>query len=72
MVYNSLQKLFWSSVELGMDELLYKMFQHFITLVREDHDDNVAIYMRDIMTSIIDGSDWIYQPLITVLLNLWK
>ncbi|XP_065867038.1 sister chromatid cohesion protein PDS5 homolog D-like isoform X2 [Euphorbia lathyris] len=55
-------------LDLELDELIMKMFQHFLQIIRSNHSHTVFLAMETIMTLIIDESDNISMGLLTSLL----
>ncbi|KAJ9178936.1 hypothetical protein P3X46_010780 [Hevea brasiliensis] len=55
-------------LDLELDELIIKMFQHFLKIIRFNHPHAVFVAMETIMTLIIDESEDISVGLLTPLL----
>ncbi|XP_021647939.2 sister chromatid cohesion protein PDS5 homolog D isoform X3 [Hevea brasiliensis] len=55
-------------LDLELDELIIKMFQHFLKIIRSNHPPAVFFAMETIMTLIIDESEDISVELLTPLL----
>ncbi|XP_050234198.1 sister chromatid cohesion protein PDS5 homolog D isoform X2 [Mercurialis annua] len=55
-------------LDLQLDELTVKMFQHFLKIIRSNHPHAVYLAMATIMTLIIDESYDISTDLLTALL----
>ncbi|XP_015579757.1 sister chromatid cohesion protein PDS5 homolog D isoform X2 [Ricinus communis] len=55
-------------LDLELDELIIKIFQHFLKIIRSNHPHAVFLAMETIMTLIINESDTISMGLLTALL----
>ncbi|KAK3132353.1 hypothetical protein QOZ80_6AG0519980 [Eleusine coracana subsp. coracana] len=61
-------------LDVGYDDLMIDMFQTFLKVIREDHEENILKSMQSILASIVDESDEIHESLPQVLLSAlgWK
>ncbi|KAG8656170.1 hypothetical protein MANES_04G103300v8 [Manihot esculenta] len=55
-------------LDLELDELITKMFQHFLKIIRSNHPHAVFLAMETVMTLIIDESEDVSVDLLTPLL----
>ncbi|XP_074341577.1 sister chromatid cohesion protein PDS5 homolog C-like isoform X2 [Apium graveolens] len=55
-------------LDLECHGLIYEMFQHFLSSIRDCHPEDVFIYMETIMTYLLEESDDVSMELLTPML----
>ncbi|CAI0420776.1 unnamed protein product [Linum tenue] len=55
-------------LDLGVDQLILDMFQHFLTIVRSNHAPDILLAMETVMTLVIDESEEMSLAILTPLL----
>ncbi|CAN1814367.1 Sister chromatid cohesion protein PDS5 homolog C [Linum perenne] len=65
-------------LDLGVDQLILDMFQHFLAIDRSNHSPEALLAMETIMTQVIDENEDVSLPILSLLLastvspNAWK
>lgn len=59
-------------IDYDCEDFILQMFHNFLIPISEEHDKSNYDYMRIIMASIINESDVIFQPIISLLLAVLK
>ncbi|KAK1385689.1 hypothetical protein POM88_023424 [Heracleum sosnowskyi] len=59
-------------LDLECDALITKMFQHFLSSIREEHPENISASMETIMTLVLEESEDVPLELLTPILASLK
>lgn len=59
-------------IELGLHDLIYNVFHHFLVTVNSKNDKEIITALETIMVKCINGSDVLPQPILSMILAVCK
>ncbi|GLJ43032.1 hypothetical protein SUGI_0893060 [Cryptomeria japonica] len=59
-------------IELGLHDLIYNMFHHFLVTINNRHYKEIITALNTIMVMCINESDVLSQPILSMILAIYK